>query len=275
MRKLSRRQSDIPDGSLDDLAQTFTAGNTIPLSWNAYKSPNYIDASKTLLDLWVSAFDYSTNPFSQLLKGKHRLFTYLRVDDANMAEILLENINLTVSGTFTWTIAIPDSCLSISAKYVLRFKVPAATYNPNTADLSSPGFLVLAASTASSTSVSSSSLTTTSGSSTTLASSSSIATSSAATHPSSSALTSTNDEGLATGAKVGVGIGVTVAVIVVLGIFYFFKRKNGKGERQQEHPSRYESETFAVQDPPKYAATVPAAELPTSDVWSQAELSGR
>jgi hypothetical protein len=63
---------NVPDGNLTDLSQTFTAGTTLPLSWNGWTSPDYIDAFKTLVDLWVTAWDYNLNPFSQLLKGKDR-----------------------------------------------------------------------------------------------------------------------------------------------------------------------------------------------------------
>jgi hypothetical protein len=63
---------NVPDGKLSDLSQTFTAGTTLPLSWNGYTSPDYLDATKTLVDLWVSAFDYNLNPFSQLLKGRDK-----------------------------------------------------------------------------------------------------------------------------------------------------------------------------------------------------------
>lgn len=67
---------------------------------------------------------------------------------------MVENVNLTSPGNYAWTIAIPAANLTIDAKYVLRFKVPASTYDPNSAELSSPGFLVLRAA-ASSTSSSS------------------------------------------------------------------------------------------------------------------------
>lgn len=59
-----------PDGNLADLSQTFTAGITLGLSWNAYESTQYVDTVNNLVYLWVTAFDYNTNPFSQLLKSK-------------------------------------------------------------------------------------------------------------------------------------------------------------------------------------------------------------
>jgi hypothetical protein len=61
---------NIPDGNLPDLSETFTAGTTLPLSWNGWTSPDYVDAMTTLVDLWVTGFDYNVDPFSQLLIGR-------------------------------------------------------------------------------------------------------------------------------------------------------------------------------------------------------------
>ncbi|SRR6266536_963955 len=61
---------NVPDGDLPDLSQTFTAGTTLPLSWNNYTSTAYVDTTKNLVDLWVASFDYSLNLFSQLIKGR-------------------------------------------------------------------------------------------------------------------------------------------------------------------------------------------------------------
>jgi hypothetical protein len=59
----------VPNGNLSDLSQTFTAGTTLALSWNAWQSNAYIDPTKTLVDLWVTAFDIALNTFSELLSG--------------------------------------------------------------------------------------------------------------------------------------------------------------------------------------------------------------
>jgi len=61
---------NVPDGDLSDLSQTFTAGTTLPLSWNNYTSTLYVDTTKNLVDLWVTSFDNSLNSFSQLIKGR-------------------------------------------------------------------------------------------------------------------------------------------------------------------------------------------------------------
>jgi hypothetical protein len=61
---------NVPDGDLPDLSQTFTAGSTLPLSWNNYTSTLYVDTTKNLVDLWVASFDNSLNSFSQLIKGR-------------------------------------------------------------------------------------------------------------------------------------------------------------------------------------------------------------
>jgi hypothetical protein len=56
----------IPDGNEPDLSQTFMAGNTVPLEWNAFEDTfDGIDTQTSLVDLWCTAFD--NNPFTQLL----------------------------------------------------------------------------------------------------------------------------------------------------------------------------------------------------------------
>lgn len=53
------------------------------------------------------------------------------------------NINLTTAGGWNWTIAIPDSNLAANAKYVLRFQVATAQYDPRGIEIHSAGFLVI------------------------------------------------------------------------------------------------------------------------------------
>ncbi|TAQ85161.1 hypothetical protein B7494_g6514 [Chlorociboria aeruginascens] len=115
---------NIPDGNLSDLSQTFTNGAVLPLSWNSFASTAYVDTIDNLVNLWVTSFDYSHNPFSALLK---------------------ENLNMTFPGTFSWNIAIPEPYLGISPEYVLRFTLPVTSYNPSLGNLASPGFLILGA----------------------------------------------------------------------------------------------------------------------------------
>jgi hypothetical protein len=59
-----------PDGSLPDLSQTFTSGTTLALFWKAYPFTTPIDATKTLVYLWVTSFDANLNHYSELLEGK-------------------------------------------------------------------------------------------------------------------------------------------------------------------------------------------------------------
>ncbi|KAF2103274.1 hypothetical protein NA57DRAFT_52801 [Rhizodiscina lignyota] len=199
----------VPDGTSPDFSQTFTDGESIPLAWNDFSGTSDVNASASLLDLWLTSFDWDNNQYSQLLR---------------------KGIDLTTpdGGHFTWTINIPDRSLSVSAKYVLRFKIPASSYNANTGQLSSPGFLVLAAQASSSTSLSSSSETLSSSTTKKVTSTSTNAlTATAPTTPSSA-----SEHSLSGGAKAGIGIGVAVAILALtaLGTFLFFRRRKISGQ---------------------------------------------
>lgn len=155
--------------------------------------------------------------------------------------ILIGNINSNDSGTHDWTIDIPNSVLGKTAKYVLRFKDLNPAFNPDSRDVSSPGFLVI-------TGDSSSSIKTSVLSSITSSSSSTITSSPTL---SSSAVSSTQASTSATGAignsteadttyrdkynklSGGMAAGVAVASVVafcsVLGLAYFlYKRRKNK-----------------------------------------------
>src|SRR5436190_23759005 len=97
-------------------------------------------------------------------------------------------------------IGIPDSSLSKTAKYVLRFKNPASPrsfYNHSSSQISSPGLII----------VNSARTSTTSGlTSSTISSSGSIVTSTIAT----SSATAVAPSGLSTGAKAGIGVGSAI-----------------------------------------------------------------
>ncbi|CZR64405.1 uncharacterized protein PAC_14303 [Phialocephala subalpina] len=254
---------NVPDGNLSDLSQTFTAGQTLPLSWNSYASTQYVDTTKNLVDLWVAAFDFNLNPFSQRVTI---------------------GVNLTSPGNFAWTIAIPDSNLTISAKYVLRFKVTSPVFNPNSGDLSSPGFLVLRAAGAST--VSSSIITTTSARSTAAGTSSStnnlpassIINTSALTPAASTATSSTStsppaapSSGLSAGAKVGIGAGVAIGALALAGLsyFFFFVRRQKQGPEAvgsgNAYPSKdYKSGPIVDGGPTEMPAKMVVAELPVN-----------
>jgi hypothetical protein len=59
-----------PNGNEPDLSQTFTNGQTLPVSWNAWTDDSYIDAYTNLVDLWVTSFDYNINQYSDKIKSK-------------------------------------------------------------------------------------------------------------------------------------------------------------------------------------------------------------
>ncbi|KAE9968188.1 hypothetical protein BLS_005971 [Venturia inaequalis] len=253
----------VPDGKSTDLSLTFTNGVTLPLSWNNWSSPSYIDASATLVDLWATSYDYNLNTYAEVLKG---IFSCTgRLSSVEGSNPFLESIDLTVAGNFAWTIAIPDKYLSVSAKYVLRFKKPATIYNADTADLSSPGFLVLKATTSSSTTTSSSKTSTSTSSSISSASSTASqtasATSSAPVIPSSTpTVTSQSQTGLTTGAKIGLGVGVALAVLVICALIAFLLTRR----RKQKKPVT----------PPVYVQEKRYNDAPV-EVWAEpAELPG-
>ncbi|KAH8598867.1 hypothetical protein B0O99DRAFT_591481 [Bisporella sp. PMI_857] len=216
---------NVPDGKLSDFSQTFTAGNTLSLSWNALITTTYVDTTKNLVDLWVTSYDTSVSLFSQRVT---------------------QNINLTSSRIYAWTIAIPEETLAVGAKYVLRFKAASSTYDLNSGELSSPGFIVLRAAPLT---------TSTSSSSTSSSLFSTIAT--AITPPPSQ--TATTDQysisgGLSSGAKVGIGISVAVGVLGVFGIVYIFIRRRRRGVTL--------TETIGTQVDYKHGSTTHPAELP-------------
>ncbi|RDL35389.1 uncharacterized protein BP5553_07320 [Venustampulla echinocandica] len=230
---------NVPDGKLSDLSQTFTAGTTLPLSWNALVTTANIDTTENLVDLWATSYDTNLNPFSQPVT---------------------QNINLTSPGNYAWTIAIPDKTLAISAKYVLRFKPASSTYDINTGKLSSPGFIVLrgALSTFSTSSSSTSAVTT---SSPLLSSSQSRSIAGPSTYlPSQTPTTnqSSTSGGLDSGAKVGVGIGVAVAVLgIFVIIYFFFTRRQGRDATPTEAIM-----PIGTQENYKVGYTTSPAELP-------------
>lgn len=159
-------------------------------------------------------------------------------------------------GNFAWTIAIPDNNLAVSAKYVLRFKASSPTFDQNSGDLSSPGFLVLRADT---TSTSSSSV-----SSSLTPSLSVVPTILSSATPSS---TTVNDNpgtssGLSTGAKAGIGVGVAIAVLALAGIAFFLVRKRKPG--RQEGVNSNVSGVDMVRGQEKLVLPSHPVEMPTS-----------
>jgi hypothetical protein len=170
------------------------------------------------------------------------------------------SIDLTVTGNYAWTLAIPDKYLSISAKYVLRFKIPATSYNADTPQLSSPGFLVLKGST------SSSSASTTASSSTATSSALPSQTASTSAVPSSSSnaqlIASQAPSGLSTGAKAGLGIGISLGVLAIgaLVVFLMVRRRR---KQKLATPPVYADEKRYNDDPVTAPFHAEPVELPS------------
>ena len=61
----------IPDGNQPDFSSTFTEGNTVPLAWNALVITSYLDTTKTLVDLWATAYDSNVNSFAQRILRRY------------------------------------------------------------------------------------------------------------------------------------------------------------------------------------------------------------
>jgi MYXO-CTERM domain-containing protein len=174
---------------------------------------------------------------------------------------------VTTSGNYAWTIAIPNSDLAVSAKYVLRFKVSASSYDPNSEDLSSPGFLVLAA-VVSSTSPSSLPTTLAPSSTNTSSTTSSSSTQTILSPSPSVSSIATSDVacsscGLTAGAKAGIGIGIVIAVLALVGAAYFaFRRRRKEGETHTEQKPHQPGNDM-VQNQQEYLATSHPIELPS------------
>ncbi|KAI9742205.1 MAG: hypothetical protein M1818_004105 [Claussenomyces sp. TS43310] len=179
-------------------------------------------------------------------------------------------------GTYSWNIAIPDSNLDVDAKYVLRFKQPAATYDPDSAELSSPGFLVLKADNARTSMTTPLSILAFSGvtmSSTSTSSSPATATSSS---PSLSLAATANNRcspcGLSSGGKAGIGIGVMIGVLALVSVAYFVFIRQPESEETCTETQHVEHSVVRGRD--KYRAASWLVELPTRGVVSRIELPG-
>lgn len=154
--------------------------------------------------------------------------------------IIIGNINSNDSGTHDWTIDIPNSVLGKTAKYVLRFKDLNPAFNPDSRDLSSPGFLVIAGDSSSSI-ITSTSTSTTSSSSSTIASSPTLSSSTASSTQASTSATGAISNSTAAdttyrdkyaklsgGMAAGIAVASVVALCAVVGLacFLYKRRKN-------------------------------------------------
>ena len=173
-----------------------------------------------------------------------------RFEIANKPSIYVENINLTSPGNYAWTIVIPDANLAVSAKYVLRFKAASSTYDPNSGELSSPGFIILRAAATTNPMSSSSTSSVTMSSTSTSSSLSNTPLSSTTNQHSTSG-------GLSSGAKAGIGIGSAIAALGLIGILYVFFIR---GRRKNVTPT----EPVSTQVDYKHGSITHPAELPAA-----------
>ncbi|KAF3398747.1 hypothetical protein DPV78_006875 [Talaromyces pinophilus] len=136
---------------------------------------------------------------------------------------MLDNINITTAGSYTWTIDIASTSLA-NTEYVLRFLPPHVEYDTTSVQISSPGFIVIqksATTTSEATSTVSTSVSITNTASTTL-------TSTTTTIPSPTSNASST--GPRVGAKAGIGVGASTIgaaaiILSILGAFMFRRRR--------------------------------------------------
>ncbi|OKL59379.1 hypothetical protein UA08_05252 [Talaromyces atroroseus] len=194
----------VPNGSLSDFAQTFTEGKAMPIAWDGWDSgwtDEFLD-NDTVADLWVTSYNYAQYEYSQYLVG---------------------NVNISVAGSYNWTINVNSTSLSNTAEYVFRFKPPQSTYNVSSDQISSTGFIVVSKDTTTTTTATTSAPTST----TTSASSTTAATATASATATSSASASSSSSGLSSGAKAGIGVGVSIGAIAILtALAFLFRRRN-------------------------------------------------
>ncbi|QKX60972.1 uncharacterized protein TRUGW13939_08118 [Talaromyces rugulosus] len=197
--KTAQNYWTVPNGNQPDFSQTFSNGETLPIAWNGWDSEwtGYFLDGATVANLWVTSYNYQAYQYTQELS---------------------KDVNISLDGSYTWTINVSATSLANTAEYVLRFMRPYDTYNSTGLQLSSRGFIILPAG-SSTTSSSTMSLTTTTSSQTTMAVSSTST--SILTTPTSSPTTITSasaSTGLSVGAKAGIGIGSAVGGVALLGI---------------------------------------------------------
>ncbi|ATZ51030.1 hypothetical protein BCIN_06g04770 [Botrytis cinerea B05.10] len=250
----------VPDGTQSDLSQTFRQGITLQVTWLGAPVDYQFD---TLTNLWVTSWEYEKTAYSQLLEG---------------------NINSNNSGTHDWTIDIPKSVLGKTAKFVLRFKDLNPAFNPDSRDVSSPGFLIIAGDSSSSIIISTSTSTTSSSSSTITSSptlSSSAASSTQASISATGAISNSTAADtiyrdkyskLSSGMVAGIAVASVVALCAVVGLAYFlYKRRKNKRDTAAgsltSPPTYYET-------PKQQSAVIPEKPVELGDERQAVELQG-
>lgn len=196
----------------------------------------------------------------------------------------IENVNTNSSGTYDWTIAIPDDILSKNAKYVLRFKGLGLVYNSTSQEVSSTGFLIIdggpsssltdsVTKTSSTQTVSSDSSTSFTGTATTVP-----ATSTAAIATTSATFTSipnSKDSGLSRGAKAGIAVGIVGAVLLTAGsVYLLFRRRRYTKTPSHETPPYPPSDPSTSHEPPKQSSTAYTSDVAEIGGHERAELPG-
>ncbi|PGH14196.1 hypothetical protein AJ79_03169 [Helicocarpus griseus UAMH5409] len=248
----------VPAGTQDDFTVTLRNGQTVPFSWNGWTAPwtdTYLNG-KTVNDLWVTSYDYHIAPFQ-----KH----------------IAEDIDVSRAGSFSWSIDIPPSSLSKTAKYVLRFKnraTPRDSYDPQSDQLSSPGFIIVSDVVPTTTEAvnitRTSSTASASATSSTLSSiiqSSGASTSSIPT-PTPSAPPPPPDTGmLSMGEKIGLSVGASIGGVAVIALIIWACSSRW---RRQSQPSSHTIDNHPFEYPPSKPPAYQYSEAP--DVLSMAPI---
>lgn len=67
----------VPDGQLPDFQQTFKNQQVLPIAWNGWDSDwtgEYLEGL-SIVDLWVTSFNYDQYPYSHLIHGMVLLYS--------------------------------------------------------------------------------------------------------------------------------------------------------------------------------------------------------
>lgn len=70
----------VPDGTADDLAQTFTNGSSLAIAWTGWNASVRIlllDDTATTGNLWVTSYKFDQVHYSQLLAGMFEPHVFL------------------------------------------------------------------------------------------------------------------------------------------------------------------------------------------------------
>lgn len=195
-----------PAGTRPDNTDAYSNADLVTIAWEAMAGG--------LSDLWLNAVE------------------------SNYAVRLGSNINISVPGTYPWTITVGDEEIDIDSHFELTFIPTGTTYNKENLDQyeQSPAFILVKRGEPLPTAASSGAPTNS------LEAPSSVAptaTSSPATGmPTSTAGAGADDQsGPSIGMKVGIAIGVVAAVVVILGLLFWALRLRRKVKAVNNHRS--------------------------------------